>query len=164
MCYKARASKEEHVFQTSHRNTFTTAARFSLALDAGLQLPDKSTIRKFFIDLPKLSFEPIEVLTLARVHGAAWHKGLCLDAAYYSNFKLLKWLHKSGCPWNISLVASKAIRGKKGQHELIMTWLLSIVQWPQKDKNELLFEAGTLSDFTALELLLAEGAAASRRS
>jgi hypothetical protein len=159
MCYKARADKEEHVYQTSHRSSFVTAARFSLAVDSGLQMPDASDVAKFFENLPVYSQQPIEVLTLARVHGAAWHEDMCLDAAYYGNSELLKWLHKSGCPWVKLDVAVNNIRGKRGQRELILPWLLSAVgQWSQQDKNELLCEAGGMHNFPALNLMLAEGA------
>jgi hypothetical protein len=71
MCYKARSNKAEHAFQTSHSSAFVTAARFSLALKNGLTMPDESAAREFFDDLPKLSQQPIELLTLARVRGAA---------------------------------------------------------------------------------------------
>jgi hypothetical protein len=143
MCYKARASKHKdskrnwkHCCQTSHKSSFVTAARFSLALDNGLEMPDEDKVGKFFNDFPWLSQQPIEVLTLARVHGAAWHEDLCISAAYYGDFKLLKWLYKSGCPWDALLVASNAITGMRGQHELILPWLLSTVQeWSQEDKN-----------------------------
>jgi hypothetical protein len=159
MCYKARASKAEPVYQTSNRSTFATAARFSLALDNGLTMPDESQAGFFFDDLPLFSQQPIEVLTLARVHGAAWHRNLCCDAAFCGHFGLLEWLHKSGCPWTPLFVAVNAIRSTQGQHELILPWLLSIVdEWSQADKNTLLAEAGVQNDLKAAELLLAKGA------
>eukprot|EP00953_Heterococcus_sp_UTEX-ZZ885_P028496 15197-Heterococcus_DN1.PRE.2 len=159
MCYKARASKEEHAFQTRHNSTFTTAARFLMALDNGLQLPNEGTIHELFDDLPRFSQQPIEVLTLARVHGVAWHIGMCSDAVYYGDFELLKWLHKSGCPWDAPLVADNAIRGKRGQHELILPWLLSVeAHWPQADKMLVVFQAGVMCDLVALELMIAAGA------
>jgi hypothetical protein len=67
MCYKGRTSKAEAVYQTSHKSSIVTAARFSLALDNGLTMPNESQAAKFFDDLPKVSREPILVLTLARV-------------------------------------------------------------------------------------------------
>jgi hypothetical protein len=126
MCYKARADKAEHAFQTSHSSTFTTAARFLLALDNGLEMPDEDEASDSFDDLPKLSQQPIEVLTLARVHGAAWHEGLCEDAAFYGNLELLQWLHKSGCPWDVLNVATNAVRTRRGQYRLILPWLLAL--------------------------------------
>eukprot|EP00953_Heterococcus_sp_UTEX-ZZ885_P005178 3269-Heterococcus_DN1.PRE.3 len=160
MCYKARTSKYEAVYQTSHRSSFVTAARFSMALDNGLQMPDDTdAAAEFFYDLPLLSEQPIEVLTLARVHGAAWHEYLCTDAAYYGNLELLKWLHKSECPWDALLVANNAIRDKHGQHELILPWVLSTVEeWSQEDKDTLLFEAGVQNDVMSLRLLLQQEA------
>jgi hypothetical protein len=159
MCFKARASNDEHAFQPSHKSSFVTAARFSLTLNSGLQMPDESEAGKFFNDLPKHSKEPFEVLTLAMAHGAAWHKYYCRDAAYFGDLELLQWLHKSGCPWGALVVAQHAIRGQKGQHELILPWLLSVdEQWSQADKDKLLFEAGVVVNMTALELMLQEGA------
>jgi hypothetical protein len=163
MCYKAAASKhihtQKHAFQTSHKSTFATAARFLIALDSGLAVPDVCNADNFFDDLARFSQQPIEVLTLARVHGAAWHEDMCLDAAYYGEFELLKWLHKSGCPWDVFNVANNAIRGKRGQHELILPWLLSTVkEWSQKHTDRLFFQAGVVDDITALELMLEEGA------
>jgi hypothetical protein len=55
MCYKGRASKEEHAFQTSHRSSFVTAARFSLALKSGLNLPEADQVGRVFDDLPLYS-------------------------------------------------------------------------------------------------------------
>eukprot|EP00953_Heterococcus_sp_UTEX-ZZ885_P018391 10270-Heterococcus_DN1.PRE.1 len=95
MCYAGCADNEGHAFQTSHRSAFATAARFSIALDNGLKMPDEDEASDFFDDLPKLSQQPIDVLTLARVHGAAWHEDLCRDAALFGDLKLLQWLHKS---------------------------------------------------------------------
>jgi hypothetical protein len=69
MCCKACSSKAEHARQTSHKSSFVTAARFSLALESGLEMPDEDETGEFFDDLPLLSQQPIEVLTLARVHG-----------------------------------------------------------------------------------------------
>jgi hypothetical protein len=159
MCYKARASKEEHAFQTSHSSTFTTAARFSMALDNGLAMPDESQASAFFYLLPLLSLEPIVVLTLARVRGAAWHKDLYNDAAYYGDFELLKWLREAGCLWNTFIVAANAISCQNGQHALIVPWLLGIVdKWSQEDKNMLLFEAGIANNIASLKMLLDEGA------
>jgi hypothetical protein len=136
-----------------------TAARFSMALDNGLTLPDEKQAGKFFCDLPLFSQQPIGVLTLAREHGAAWHHTMCVDAAFFGDFELLKWLRASGCQWNALSVALSAIRGKTGQYELILSWLLSVVkQWSQMDKNELLFDAGVEYDTAALELMLAQGA------
>jgi hypothetical protein len=84
---------------TCHSSTFVTAARISLALESGLTMPDENESGKFFEDLPVLSRQPIEVLTLARVRAPAWHEQMCTEAAYYGDFQLLKWLHSSGCPW-----------------------------------------------------------------
>jgi hypothetical protein len=159
MCYKARASKAESVYQTSNRSTFVTAARFTMALENGLALPDASAASDFFYKLPLLSFEPIAVLTVARVHGAAWHEDLCRDAAFYGNFELLKWLHASGCPRTAFEVAINAIVSTKGQLELILHWVLSIVhELPQEHKNKLFIEAGLMDDLASLELLLQQGA------
>eukprot|EP00953_Heterococcus_sp_UTEX-ZZ885_P005180 3269-Heterococcus_DN1.PRE.5 len=133
MCYRARASKAEHAFQTSHRSSFVTAARFSMALDNGLQMPDEDETGEFSDDLPQWSQQLIEVLKLARIHGASWHKALCIDAAYYDEFELLKGLHKSGCPWTALNVATNSLRSRKGQCELILPWLLSLTdEFPQK--------------------------------
>jgi hypothetical protein len=104
----------------------------------------------FFDDLPLYSQQPIEVLTHARVHGAAWHERLCSDAAYYGDFELLKRLHKSGCPWDALFVASNAITGQRGQHELILLWLLGTVEeLSQVSKNKLFVQAGTVADIRA---------------
>jgi hypothetical protein len=159
MCYKARAGRAECVYQTSSRSTFVTAARFSLALDHGLTMPHASEIANFFEDLSLHSLQPIEVLTLARVRGAAWHQDMCIDAAYHGDFELLKWLHASGCPWDAVDVAINAIRSTNGQYELILPWLLSVVkEWSQERKNELLFETGIANDVLAAELMLQQGA------
>jgi hypothetical protein len=159
MCYKARASTEEHAFQTSRESSFVTAARFSMALDNGLQMPDQLQAGNFFQGLSRLSKEPVEVLTLARVHGAAWHSRLWSNAAFRGHFELLKWLRKSRCPWIPLCVAMNAIRSTHGQYRLILPWLFSIVdEWSQADKNTLLAEAGMLNDLEAAELLLSEGA------
>jgi hypothetical protein len=159
MCYKARASNDEHALQTSHKSSFVTAARFSMALEAGLQMPDEGDAGDFFDDLPQLSQQPIEVLTLARVHGAAWHDHLCRDAAFYGDFELLKWLRASGCPWDAVDVAINAIRSIQGQHQLILPWLLSMVnEWSEEDKDELVFEAGVMQKTKALQLMLDVGA------
>jgi hypothetical protein len=159
MCYKARTDKDEHLYQTGHRSSFVTAARFSMALESGLELPDEDEAGDFFDDLPKLSQQPIEVLTLARVHGAAWHEDMCRDAAYYGNLELLRWLYKSGCPWSALIVATNAVRNKKRRNTHTLPWLFSTVDhWSQADKNELLFEAGVMQDIAALELVLEQGA------
>jgi hypothetical protein len=166
MCYKAVASKytqkrkQKHCCLTSHSSTFTTAARFALALESGLTLPvDSQGASRFFYNLPMLSQEPIGVLTLARVRGAAWHENMCSGAAYYGEFELLKWLHTSGCPWDPHLVATNAIRGQQRQHEPMLPWLLGIIEeWSQEDKNKLLFETGTVNDVKSLKLMLIEGA------
>jgi hypothetical protein len=159
MCYKACGSRAEYAFQTNYRSSFTTAARFLMALDNGLRMPDERTAGKFFDDLPKLSEDPIAVLTIARVYGAAWDESMCTDAAFYGNHELLKWLLRVGCPWSVHDVAVHAIRSKRGQHELILPWLLSVVrQWSQVLKNKLLIEAGIAHDITALKLMLAKGA------
>jgi hypothetical protein len=159
MCYKARASNNEHAFQTSHNSTFITAARFSMALKDGLKMPNESqAAAMFFDDFPRFSQQPIEVLTLARVHGAAWHKDICNDAAYYGDLELLKWLHMSGCPWDAPLVANNALRGKRRQYELILSWLVNIIEWSQQDKHAVLLEAGLMSDIATVEMLLQHGA------
>jgi hypothetical protein len=159
MCYKARSSKAEAVYQTSHRSSFVTVARFSMALDSGLEMPDEEEVGNLFFDLPKVSLQPIEVLTLARVHGIVWHKGLCIDAAYYGNFELLKWLLKSGCPWDLMDVAINAVRSTEGQHELILPWLLrTVAVWSPEDKTKLVFEAGVMCSIAALKLMLQQGA------
>jgi hypothetical protein len=159
MCYRARASKEEHAFETSQKSSFVTAARFSMALDNGLTMPDASNAGDFFGSLSMLSEEPIAVLTLARVHGAAWHKHYCSRAAYSGDFELLKWLHKLGCPWTPLFVAINAIRSTERQYRLILPWLFSIVdEWSQADTNTLLAEAGINDDLVAAGLLLARGA------
>jgi hypothetical protein len=166
MCYKARASKADPVYQTRHSSSFATAARFSLALGNGLKMPQTDNeVGKFFDDLPKLSQQPIDVLTLARVHGAAWHSNMCTDAAYFGNLELLKWLHAAGCPWDAFHVAFNSIRGKSQyslagkQYERILHWLFTTVeQWSQDEKNVLLFEAGLLLDAPALKLMRANGA------
>jgi hypothetical protein len=159
MCYKAGTSEDEHAFQTSHRSTFVTAARFSLALDSGLAMPDESQSGDFFDDLPLLSKQPIEVLTLARVRGAAWDEYKCIDAAYYGDFELLKWLHTSGCPWHAFSVAVHAVRGKRGQRKRMLPWLLATVkEWSQKDKNKLLLEAGGAYSIASLQLMQEAGA------
>jgi hypothetical protein len=160
MCYTARTSKKAHAFQTSSRSSFVTAARFSLALENKLTMPDKSDESgDFFDDLPLLSTQPIEVLTLARVRGAPWHEDMCIDAAYYGNFELLKWLHTSGCPWNPFNVAVHAVRGKRGERQHILPWLLSIVEErSQKDKKKLLLEAGSAYSIASLQLMLDAGA------
>ena len=122
-------------------------------------MPDEDEASDFFDDLPKLSQQPIEVLTLARVHGAAWHTDLCTDAAFFGDIDLLKWLHTAGCPWDVLVVAVNAIRSMSGHYKLILPWLFSIVDdWPQDDKNELLFEAGCVHNSAALELMLLKGA------
>eukprot|EP00953_Heterococcus_sp_UTEX-ZZ885_P017020 9553-Heterococcus_DN1.PRE.3 len=139
MCYKARASKADPVYQTRHSSSFATAARFSLALGSGLKMPQTDNeVGKFFDDLPKLSQQPIDVLTLARVHGAAWHSNMCTDAAYFGNLELLKWLHAAGCPWDAFHVAFNTIRGKSQyslaskQYERILRWLFTTVEhWSQ---------------------------------
>jgi hypothetical protein len=41
MCYTARASKDEHAFQTSYRCSFVTRARLRLAIGNGMQIPDR---------------------------------------------------------------------------------------------------------------------------
>jgi hypothetical protein len=159
MCYKARASKTEPVYQTSHKSCFATAARFSLALETGLVLPDESEEGNFFDDLSLFSQQPIEVLTLARVHAAAWHSTTCSDAALYGDFELLKWLHKSRCPWVVLDVAICAIRSTQFRNELTLPWLFSTVKhWSQEDKNKLLVEAGIENDICAAELMLEQGA------
>jgi hypothetical protein len=165
MCYRARASKAEPVYQTSRRSSFVTAARFSMALGHGLIMPDAGEAGKFFDDLPWYSQQPVEVLTLARVRGAGWHKDFCRDAAFYGDFELLKWLHTSGCPLDALAAAGSAIRGKRLgtsgqlQHEHILPWLFNTVdQWSQGGKGKLLLEAGVAHDVGALELLLSKGA------
>jgi hypothetical protein len=161
MCYKARDSNDEHAFQTSHRSSLVTAARFSTALENGLEMPHSDIeAGVFFDDLPKLSQQPIEVLTLARVRGAAWHSNMCIDAAYFGNLELLKWLHAAGCPWDTFGVAFNTLRGNvrysRRQYERILPWLFSTVEeWSQDDKDKLLFEAGVLFNAPALELMLA---------
>jgi hypothetical protein len=159
MCYKARADEEEHAFQTSHKSSFVTVARFSMALDNGLKMPNEHKAGDFFDDLPVLSEQPIEVLTLARVHGAAWHDCLCRDAALFGDLKLLKWLHKSGCSWNVTQVADHAMRSRQDRPTTILPWLFSTVQlWSQTDKDKLLVVAGIENRISAAELLLANGA------
>jgi hypothetical protein len=159
MCYKARTSNDEHAFQTSHRSSFVTAARFSMALDNGLKMPRASEAGKFFEDLPLYSQQPIQVLTLARVHGAAWHERLCLDAAYYGNFELLKWLRASGCPWNFVHVAMGVIASGRSDSADMLRWLLQAgVQLNQHDKNKLLFVAGVRGCVNSAEVLLQQGA------
>jgi hypothetical protein len=159
MCYKARGSNDEHAFQTSHRSSFVTAARFSIALQNGLHMPNADEASKFFDDLPSISQQPIKVLTLARVHGAAWTEELCRAAAYFGDFKLLKWLHSSGCPWYVPEVAIGAIRGQRRDYELILPWLLSTeAEWSQECKDDLLAEAGGVYDVKAMELMIDQGA------
>jgi F-box domain len=159
MCYKARAGNDEHAFQTSHKSSFVTAARFSLALDNGLQMPDERDASKLFNGLPVLSQQPIQVLTLARVHGAAWHERLSLDAAYYGNVELLKWLHASGCPWNFVHVAMGAIACGRSDSADMLRWLLQTgMQLNQHDKNKLLFVAGVRGCVDSAEMLLQQGA------
>jgi hypothetical protein len=158
MCYKGRADEDEHAFQTSHRSSFATAARFEMALENGLEMPDEGEAGRFFYDLPKISQQPIEVLTLARVRGAAWHRCYCRDAAFYGDLQLLKWLRKSGCPWDVADVAGHTIRSIGQQRKLILHWLLSVKKrLSQKDKNALLVEAGIENSIAAAELLLANG-------
>jgi hypothetical protein len=159
MCCKDGASEGEHAFQTSHRSSFVTAARFSMALANGLTLPGASKVFAFFDRLPALSQQPIEVLSQARVRGAAWQVGLCEDAAYFGNYELLKWLRLSGCPWDALDVAANAIRGERGELKVILPWVVSNAEaLSQEHKNELLREAGGVYNITALELLLQQGA------
>jgi hypothetical protein len=130
-----------------------------MALANGLTLPGASKVFAFFDKLPALSQQPIEVLSQARVRGAAWQVGFCDDAAYFGNFELLKWLRLSGCPWNALDVAANAIRGNRGQHEATLPWIFSTEEpFSQEHKSELLFEAAGVYNITALELLLQQGA------
>jgi F-box-like len=159
MCYAGCADNEGHAFQTSHRSAFATAARFSIALDNGLKMPDEDEASDFFDDLPKLSQQPIDVLTLARVHGAAWHEDLCRDAALFGDLKLLQWLHKSGCPWDILDVARHAVRSTFDRPTTILPWLFSTLKlWSHDHINLLLFEAGTENNIPAAKLMLQQGA------
>jgi hypothetical protein len=159
MCCKSCGGTKEHAFQTSHKSSFVTAARFSLALETGLNMPDESHACKFFDDLPQLSQQPVEVLTLARVHGAAWAEDMCRDAALYDDLELLRWLHKAGCPLNAFWVTLHAIRRTQDRNALLLPWLLSTLSnWSQEDKNKLLFEAGTQNNLSAAKLMLQHGA------
>jgi hypothetical protein len=110
--------------------------------------------------MPHLSREPIAVLILARVHGAAWHKDICKVAACCGDLELLQWLHKSGCPWRAMDVAMGAVRCRDKHKGLtLLRWFLQAgVRLSQPDKRKLLFIAGVMGRVDAAELMLHEGA------
>jgi hypothetical protein len=166
MCSKAQ--QDGAATLTLHKATFATAARFELALDCGM--PVKSTVaeqdahaRPYFDDLPRLSANPREVLTIARVRGFAWHDILTSDAAYYGHYELLKWLHRSGCPCDIAFSAVNVLRGSRAPKLRLdmLKWLhgnSSSSQWTAEVKQVLLFEAGAEALTAVIEYLLSDGA------
>jgi hypothetical protein len=159
MCYKARATTEEHALVTSQRSSFATAARFAIALDNGLKMPTAAAAPGFYHEFPRLSLEPVAVLTLARVHGAVWDIHLSVDAAYFGKHELLKWLRASGCPWNFVQVAMGAIACGNSNSADILSWLLEAgLLLNQPDKNKLLFIAGVMGRVGSAEVLLQQGA------
>jgi hypothetical protein len=162
MCCKAR-STAVFATKTLHSTSFATVARFELALDCGLRLRSKEAEEKaavpFFNELPKLSSDPRGILTVARVRGAPWHKTLTSEAAFYGEFELLKWLHRSGCGWRPLHVGCNLIKSSRSSEER-----LSKLQWfkqqlgVQQLKTKMLFEACVFGCIPIAEYLLSEGA------
>jgi hypothetical protein len=84
---------------------------------------------------------------------------MCLDAAYFGDLELLKWLHESGCPWSAVDVATEAIRGERFQSKLILPWMLRTVDdFSHEERNQLLFDAGVVRNVAAVTLMLEAGA------
>jgi hypothetical protein len=121
LCYNKAANRPNKLC-TTYRSAVLTAAKLQLAL------ANKLTVEALERSLRSrscmvLSSEPTEVLTVARLHGMAWHKGLCLLAAKHNNLQLLQWLHSNGCPWSLNDVAAAAACADSAD---MLNWLHSV--------------------------------------
>jgi hypothetical protein len=174
-CVKAARAEGAHVhpLNTSYRSTWATRARFALALEYGMPVvaeagsdsdtsdndeeEDDDNDCNMFHQLPLFSSEPIEVMTLARKHGAVWHPNMVNDAAYYGDATLMQWLIASGCPWDPYDTAVNAIRSCNSEKH---NWLESSIMKPADDAmlSKLMCEAGFAGNVDVLQLLLSNGA------
>eukprot|EP00953_Heterococcus_sp_UTEX-ZZ885_P023921 13117-Heterococcus_DN1.PRE.2 len=175
MCVKAARAEGAHVhpFNTSYRSTWATRARFALALEYGMPVVaeadsdsdsdsadsdnDEDDDCNMFHQLSLFSSEPVEVMTLARKHGAVWHPNLVNDAAYYGDATLMQWLIASGCPWDLYATAVNAIRSCDIENH---DWLESSIIKPADDAmlSKLMCEAGFAGNVGVLHLLRSNGA------
>jgi hypothetical protein len=167
MCVKAARAEgpDVHPCNTSYRSTWASRARFALALEYGMSVvteadsdSDSDSNDNMFDDVPVYSSEPIDVLTLARQHGAEWHKHMTTDAAFYGNARLLQWLILSGCPWSVPATATEAIRSHRSRN--MHDWLESSIIKPA-DKalsSMLMWEAAFASNAGVLNLFRRNGA------
>eukprot|EP00953_Heterococcus_sp_UTEX-ZZ885_P012065 6937-Heterococcus_DN1.PRE.5 len=106
LCYSkaARADKADKL-RTSFRNTATTAVRLQVAFDSGLTVADlQLKPGASALALVYYSFEPIAVLTLARVYGLQWTDDYTRSAEARNDAQLLRWLLQCGCPYEAAVM------------------------------------------------------------
>jgi hypothetical protein len=76
-----------------------SAARLQMALDSTLSVRAlHEDMTRLSRDLTTCSFDPIQVLQLARAHGLPWSFDMTLYATFHNKLELLQWLRSRGCP------------------------------------------------------------------
>eukprot|EP00953_Heterococcus_sp_UTEX-ZZ885_P007507 4542-Heterococcus_DN1.PRE.2 len=158
-CAKDGTTNElDKKFLTTHRNVLVRESRLQLALSSGLTVTHWrfDTLQRAKL-ICKFSLEPEKVVALLRVHGVPWSSKLCNSAASSNKLALLQWLHSHSCPWEEHIVLHYASMGGSAA---MLQWLSSVTEpLVPYEMQDLLADAGSVSNIAAAQWLRARGAA-----
>jgi hypothetical protein len=158
-CAKDGTTNElDKKFLTTHRNVLVRESRLQLALSSGLTVTHWrfDTLQRAKL-ICKFSLEPEKVVALLRVHGVPWSSKLCNSAASSNKLALLQWLHSHSCPWEEHIVLHYASMGGSAA---VLGWLSTVTEpLLLNEMQDLLADAGSVSNIAAAQWLRARGAA-----
>jgi hypothetical protein len=156
-CVLNSTSELDKNFVTRHRSVLMTEKRLYLAFSSGLSVEGWaiSTQQKAEM-ICKHSLEPVQVMTVLRLHGVPWDQMLCNSAAFNAKLSLLQWLRINFCPWSESDVLLNASRYGS---VAMMEWLLTATAaWTVDIKLCMLIRAAWCNNTDVAKWLRARGA------
>eukprot|EP00953_Heterococcus_sp_UTEX-ZZ885_P006165 3788-Heterococcus_DN1.PRE.2 len=146
LCYseaetQSNAKHAQSKCTTCYRSALMTAPRLQLALKGTVTVEQlQATTGAFAENVIRYSLEPVEVLSLLKLHDLEWNSALCDAAVFCGKIALLQWLHECGCPWHERTVLRYAI----GRGDLdMLKWLQEATgPWPTGLIKSMLWIAG----------------------
>jgi hypothetical protein len=165
---KWRGRYMQHCAKTAtraHDKKFVTSYRSTIISECRLQHAEVNGFAVTHLDITKISdaamicqysLEPQQVVTVLKLHNAAWDYVICREAAYFGKLDLLQWLHKNDCQRNERNVLLNASRGGSVP---MLEWLMSVTEpWSEDSTFKMLTNAASCDKLAAAQWLRDRGA------